>query len=73
MCQKRINGEEKVRILAWRQEDLTTKTICRRTKRARSYVMVLLAAACDLTRHAIPLPNLDLDDHRRPPNILLIY
>ena len=41
MCRKRMDGEEKVRILARRQENLTTKKIYRRTKRARSSVMVL--------------------------------
>ena len=49
-----MDGEEKVRILAWRQENLTTKKIYRRTKRARSSVMVLLAAARDLHQDALP-------------------
>ena len=31
MCRKRMDGEEKVRILARRQENLTTKKIYRRT------------------------------------------
>ena len=49
-----MDGEEKVRILAWRQGNLITKKIYGRTKRARSSVMVLLAAARYLHQDSIP-------------------
>ena len=54
MGRKRMDGEEKVRILAWRQENVTTKKVCRRTKRSRSSVIALLAAARDQPQDAIP-------------------
>ena len=54
MGRKRMDGEEKVRIFAWRQENVTTKKFCRRTKRSKSSVMALLAAARDLPQDAIP-------------------
>ena len=47
--------KEKVRIFEWRQENVTTKKVCRRTKRSRSTVMALLAAARDLTQNASPV------------------
>ena len=49
-----MDDEGKVRILAWRQKKSDHKKIYRRTKRARSSVMVLLAAARDLHKDAIP-------------------
>ena len=48
MGRKGMDGKEKVRIFAWRQENVTTKKICRRTKRSRSSVMAFLVAARDL-------------------------
>ena len=35
--------------------------------------MALLSATRDLPQMPFLLPNLDLDDHRRPPNTLMIY
>ena len=48
-----MNGEAKVRISAWRQENMIMKKICRRTKSARSSVMTFLAAARDLPQNVI--------------------
>ena len=72
MGRKGMDGKEKVRIFAWRQENVTTKKICRRTKRSRSSVMAFLVAAHDLPQDAIPATKSRLDDHRRPPNTLMI-
>ena len=49
-----MDDEGKVRILAWRQKKSDHKKIYRRTKRTRSSVLVLLAAARDLHKDAIP-------------------
>ena len=49
-----MNDEAKVRILAWGQENVIMKKICRRTKSARSSVMTFLAAAHDLLQNVIP-------------------
>ena len=49
-----MNDEAKDRILAWRQENVIMKKICRRTKSARSSVMTFLAAARDLLQNVIP-------------------
>ena len=49
-----MDGEEKARILAWRQENVTIKEICIRTNRAKSSVMALLAAARDLPQDVTP-------------------
>ena len=48
-----MDEKGKVRTLTWRQENLTINQICRRTKRSRSYVIALLAAARDQPQDAI--------------------
>ena len=52
-----MNGEAKINILAWRQENVYHQKICRHTKSARSSVMTLVAAARDLSQDAIPAPK----------------
>lgn len=47
-------NEENARILAWRQEKVPIKEICRRTGQAKSTVMLLLAAARDLPPNVVP-------------------
>lgn len=37
--------DERVRIIAWRQDHVSIKTICERTGRAKSTVMKILSAA----------------------------
>ena len=54
MSRKNMDGKENVRILAWRQENVIMKKICRCTKRARSPVMTFLAVARDLLQDVIP-------------------
>ena len=68
-----MNGEAKVKILAWKQENVIMKKICRRTKSARSSTMTFLAVAHDLPKMSFLPPSLDLDDHQRPPNTLMMY
>ena len=70
MGRKRMDGEEKVRIFAWRQENVTTKKVCRRTKRSRSSVMALLAAEHDQPQDAIPATK---SRSGRPANTLMIH
>ena len=53
MGRKNMDGKENVRILAWKQENVIMKKICRCTKRARSPVMTFLAAGRDLLRDVI--------------------
>ena len=72
MGRKEMDSKEKVRIFAWRQENVTTKKVCRRTKRSRSSVMAFLVAVRDLPQNAIPATKSRLDDYRRPPNTLMI-
>ena len=73
-----MDGEEKVRILAWRQEKVVMKKICRCTKRARSSVMTLLAAARDLATprcHSCYQTSIwtTTKDLQTPPNSLMMY
>ena len=42
------NGEEKARTITWRQENITTNTMCERTGRAKSIIMKVLAASSEL-------------------------
>ena len=42
------NGEEKARIITWRQENIKIKTMCDRTGRAKSTIMKVLAASSEL-------------------------
>ena len=42
---KYTSSEEKAKILAWRQEKVSIKEICARSRRAKSTVMKLLASA----------------------------
>ena len=52
---KYTTNEEKARILAWRQENVSIKLICERTGRGRVTIMRILAAAKDLQRNTVPL------------------
>ena len=40
-----MEGEERSLILSWKQENVTSKDICKHTRRAKSSIMALLAAA----------------------------
>ena len=47
------NGEKKARTITWRQENITTKTMCERTGRAKSTIMKVLAASSELEPNVI--------------------
>ena len=51
---KYTSSEEKARILAWRQEKVSIKEICARSRRAKSTVMKLLASAKGLRPNKVP-------------------
>lgn len=51
---KYTSGEEKARILAWRQENVPIKVISERSGRAKSTIMKLLASGKGLPSNAIP-------------------
>ena len=51
---KYTSSEEKARILAWRQEKVSIKEICARSRRAKSTVMKLLASAKGLPPNKVP-------------------
>ena len=64
MGRKRMDGKEKVRIFAWRQENVTTKKfaeVLRGQGHLRLHFWLL-----HVTYLKMPflLPNLDLDDHQ---------
>ena len=73
MGRKRMDGKEKVRIFAFRLANVTTKKsadVLRGQGHLEWHCWLL-----HVTYLKMPflLPNLDLDDHRRPPNALMIY
>ena len=51
---KYTSSEEKARILAWRQEKVSIKEICARSRRVKSTVMKLLASAKGLPPNKVP-------------------
>ena len=51
---KYTSSEEKARILAWRQEKVSIKEICARSRRAKSTAMKLLASAKGLPPNKVP-------------------
>ena len=51
---KYTSSEEKARILAWRQEKVSIKEICARSRRAKSTVMKLLASAIGHPPNKVP-------------------
>ena len=68
-----MDGEEKARMLARRQEIVTIQKICRRTKGAGSLVMALLTDARDLPHDVISATK---PRSGRPPqtsNTLMMY
>ena len=73
MGRKRMDGEEKVSIFAWRQENVTTKKSANVLRgQGHLWWRCWLLHVINL-KMPFQLLNLDLDDHRRPPHILLIY
>ena len=62
---KYTSSEEKARILAWRQEKVSIKEICARSRRAKSTVMKLLASAKGLPFNKVPKHRLEVDEKRR--------
>lgn len=64
-----LTQEEKARILAWRQEKVKIKEIVRRSGRAKSTVMALLAAAGGLPQTFVPSTNPSLDAPARLPRV----
>ena len=52
---KHCNGQEKTQIIAWRQENVTIKTICERSGRAKSTIMKVLASSSGLKPNVIPV------------------
>lgn len=52
---KYCSGEEKVRIIAWRQEHVPIKTISQRSGRSKPTVMRILAAASGLPPNTVPM------------------
>ena len=52
---KYCTGEEKARIIAWRQETVPIKTICERTGRAKSTFMKVLFLASGLAYNVVPV------------------
>ena len=54
MPEKYTTSEEKARILAWRQEDVSIKLICERMGRGRANIMRILAPAKHLPRNTVP-------------------
>ena len=54
---KYCTGEEKARIIAWMQENIPIKTICKRTGRAKSTIMKVLSWASGLAYNVVPVHN----------------
>ena len=51
---KYTSDEEKARILAWRQENVPIKVICKRSGRGKATIMRILAAAKELPCNKVP-------------------
>ena len=66
MSPKTIDGEEKVRIVAWRQENMIMK-------KSADVLRGQMTLHVTYPKMSFLLPNLDLDDHQRPPNSLMRY
>ena len=60
------NGEEKART--WRQDNITTKTMCERTGRAMSTIMKVLAASSELD----PMLFMEVECQRRPRMLKMV-
>ena len=68
MCRNRMDDEEKVRILAWRQKNLTTKKSTGILKGQGHLCWSCWLLLVTYIKMSFLLPNLDLDHDRRHPN-----
>ena len=51
---KYTSDEEKVRIVAWKQENVPIKVLCERSGRGKATIMRILAATKELLRNTVP-------------------
>ena len=73
MSRQTIDGEEKVRILASRQENVIMKTSANVLRGQGDLWRPCWLLHVTYPKMAFLLPSLDLDDHQRPPNSLMMY
>ena len=58
MSGKYTNGEEKIHILVWRQENVPIKVMCERSGRRKATIKMLLIAVKELSNNTVLKHNL---------------